>query len=57
MFSETTREYLHTHCWCQLVYVQPIPEVGITVIAHDQCCVCGDRRVAPPAGASKREIP
>ena len=45
----------HTHCWCQRVFVPSLPAAGAGagVVAHDQCCVCGDRRVAEKAGMSK----
>ena len=46
----------HLHCFCQRVFVPPMPDAHSSIhpmIAHDQCCICGERQVAPPAGTSK----
>lgn len=52
-FSQTQRQYVHEHCWCQLVFVQPL--VGTASmgagVAHSQCCVCGDRKIKPEGEA------
>ena len=37
----------HEHCWCQRVFVNTFPAASNSPqVAHDQCCVCGDRRIA-----------
>ena len=41
----------HKHCWCQQTWVLTMPEnvqaYNAPKTLHDQCCVCGDRRITP----------
>ena len=34
----------HIHCWCKTIFVEDVFS-GTTGKAHDECCMCGQRRI------------